>query len=208
MSAAAPTPISVTNGIFPPEKAESFEVGAKFSFLQDALGVGVSAFSIKKDNALTTDSTGTEVISGDAQKVQGFELSLSGQVTQDWSVYGGYTYLDAKTTDSTTPAAIGSRLQNTPKHAASLWTTYKPLPELTLGGGLTYRSRVFANTTETSSARPFVSVDALVSYDFGKFTVSLNANNLFNRLNYSAIWGSRVMPAPKRTFLVTAAVNF
>ncbi|HEX2800494.1 MAG TPA: TonB-dependent receptor, partial [Phenylobacterium sp.] len=67
-------------------------------------------FDIKKDNALQTDpATGfLQAQSGERQEVKGIELSLSGKVTDAWTVSAGYTYLDARIKESFTTCTVAA----------------------------------------------------------------------------------------------------
>ncbi len=142
-----PTPVSgtVSAGGFntrdlEPEENEIFEIGGKWGFFEGRLGLTASAFRVNKNNAKADDGLGNIISSGDAQRVQGIELSVTGAITPNWNVIANYTFLNSETTESFTgtppapnTAAIGKRVPNVPEHAASFWTTYLPIESLTLG---------------------------------------------------------------------------
>jgi catecholate siderophore receptor len=139
-----------------PEDSKIVEAGAKVLIPSTRLSFTASIFDIKKDNALQADpATGfLQAQSGERQEVKGVELSLTGQITDAWTVSASYTYLDAKIKDSysnctvtaasatgtpTTIAcpvgvatafpvlntvALGQQVTFVPKHAAALFTTY------------------------------------------------------------------------------------
>ncbi|MDR4157028.1 TonB-dependent receptor, partial [Bacillus cereus] len=76
----------------------------------------------------------------------GFELGWSGALTNRWQVFGGYTYLKSELRNNGGAGAAfggtnGTAFPNTPKNSFSLWTTYQPMPKLTLGGGAYYVSK-------------------------------------------------------------------
>jgi catecholate siderophore receptor len=151
----AGTALTITAKDLDPEVSKIIEAGAKLRIPGTNLSATASVFQIKKDNALQTDAaTGFLVAqSGERQEVQGFELGLTGRVTPEWTLSGGYAYLDAKikesysacvvpTATTGTPTnvvcpvgvtsaiqvpntvAIGNRVLFVPKHSASLYTNY------------------------------------------------------------------------------------
>src|SRR4029450_5022104 len=62
------------------------------------------------------------------QRVQGFELGLTGRPLPRWNLLTGFTYLDSKilaSNDLQNNVPIqGKQLQNTPRYSANLWNTY------------------------------------------------------------------------------------
>ena len=70
--------LALNNASTEPEKNETFELGAKWDFLDGALGVRTAVFRTYKNNARTTDPVlGIQVTDG-KQRVQGFELEVVG----------------------------------------------------------------------------------------------------------------------------------
>ncbi len=217
-----PTPVSgtVSAGGFntrdlEPEENEIFEIGAKWGFFEGRLGLTASAFRINKNNAKADDGLGNIISSGDAQRVQGIELSISGAVTENWTVIANYTFLDSETTESLTgtppapnPNVIGKRVPNVPAHAASVWTTYVPIENLTLGLGATYADKVYLNNTNLAFVPSVFAVDAMASYRIGQWHLQLNATNLFDELNYAGSQNGRAVPSPGRTFIFSIGTTF
>ena len=143
----------VANTVLDPEDTESFEVGAKANVLNDRLALSAAAFHLTRKNALILVEPNIFRQEGEVE-VTGFELGVSGSITPKWTVFGGYTYMDSELTKAavvvsgTPPVASVNPLQglplaNTPKHSASLFTTYRVMPKLSLGGGLYYVSDSF-----------------------------------------------------------------
>ncbi|MBO1074760.1 TonB-dependent receptor [Roseomonas marmotae] len=200
---------------FKPERNTIYELGAKFGLLDDGrLGAYGALYRIEKDNSLQTDpATGDATQTSDKQRNQGFELGLTGRVTPDWNVLANYTWMDSETTESTTAANVGKRVQYVPKHAAALWTTYdfnRDTPmNVTVGGGITWRSKVFLDAANTAQAPSNFSLDAVISHRINdSLRVQVNGYNLTNEVNYSALFGGRVVPSPGRTVLVSVAAEF
>ena len=164
----SPTPITTANQSLDPERSETLEIGAKKSFFDGALGLSGSVFKVLKSNALITDpvSGTTTAQSGERDRVQGVELSVTGQITEQWNVLAAYTFLDPKVTadnscNTTTlvclpnPYTIGTQVIFVPKNAFSLWSSYKLdefMPGLGIGGGALYQSKLYARNTIAGTA--------------------------------------------------------
>ncbi|MDT8352957.1 MAG: TonB-dependent siderophore receptor [Roseomonas mucosa] len=196
-----------------PERNQNFEVGAKVGVFDNRLGLYASLFRINKKNATTPLEDGTVYSTSDRQRVQGAEAGVTGRITPAWNVNANYTYLDSETTRSTTAANVGNRVQYVPKHAASLWTTYEIAPQtpynITLGGGMFYRSSVYLNAANSAKVPSNLSFDAMVSHKLAEqLTLSVNGYNLGNALNYDSLFSGRVIPSAGRTVLVSLAANF
>jgi catecholate siderophore receptor len=150
--------------------------------------------------------------SGDKQEVQGIEVGVEGAITDQWSLQASYTWLDTETTEASNlaAAAVGKPIPFAAENAATFWTTYMPVPALTLGLGARYNDAVWLNNTNTQEAPHYFSVDAMVSYAFGQdFTVQFNATNLTDREdNFDQVTGSRTVRAPGRAYQVSLSKAF
>ncbi|MEJ0018887.1 MAG: TonB-dependent siderophore receptor [Acetobacteraceae bacterium] len=208
-----PGQATVLNSALEPERNSLYEVGAKWSVM-DNLGLTATLYRIEKSNAQEVDPlTGTIVSSGDKQLNQGLELGATGRLTDQWSVTARYTWMDSKIQESLTPANVNKRVQFVPKHAAALWTTYEMFPEqpynLTVGGGITFRSQVFLNAANNQEVPSNFTLDAMVSHRLNEnLVVQVNAYNLTNQLNYNTLFGGRVVPAAGRTVTALLSASF
>ena len=231
----SPTPITTANQTLDPELSETLEIGAKKSFFDGALGLSGSLFQVLKSNALIIDPvSGTATAqSGERDRVQGVEFSVTGQITAKWNVLGAYTFLDSKVTSDNfcntvtlvcapNPYTIGTQVIFVPRNAASIWSSYKLddlVPGLGIGGGLVYQSKLFVRNT-TAGTAPVATglsriaviprtleLDTVATYDIGKFHFQFNVNNLTDELNYTQAFGNRGTPSAGRSFIVSAGVD-
>lgn len=143
------------------EKTKSYEIGAKASLFDEQLSLNAAIFRTETKNARALGDNNTVSFIGE-KRVEGIELGFNGNILPWWSVFGGYTYLDAKITDggftALTAAAVGGqaaqvvlvpsvntgkRFPQTAKHTFTLWTNVQPVKGLSIGGGAFYTSRVF-----------------------------------------------------------------
>ncbi len=201
-----------------PETNTIYEIGAKWSVLDQRLGLTAALFRIEKGNATApnpADPT-TVIATGDKQRNQGFELGAVGRVTRDWLVSARYTFMDSEIYEVGLPAnqaTVGNRVQFVPRHAVALWTTYDLFREtpynMTVGGGMTYRSDVYLNNTNTQWLPYNLSFDAMISHQISdKWRAQLNGYNLGNALNYDTLFSGRVVPSAGRTIIFQLAADY
>ena len=195
------TAVNANNKDLDPEKARTFEIGTKWDLFNDKLNATAAIFRTEKQNTRIQLDPTTYTNGGDS-KVDGIELGLNGNITDKWAVSAGYTYLDSEQTNPgpsctragvcTYPnAAKGKQLTNVPKNSATLWTTYKVLPQVTLGAGAVAMDKVYGNTTNTKWVPGYVRYDAMAKYDVNKnVNVQLNVNNLSDVRYFSKAYAS------------------
>ena len=198
---------------FDPERNTLYELGAKVSVLDNRLGLYGALYRIDKSNATQAGIDGELVQTSDEQRNQGIEIGVTGQITPAWTINANYTAMDSETRNSTNPAAVGKRVQYVPENAASLWTTYeinKGQPwNLTLGGGVTWRDKVYLNNTNTNEAPANLTFDAVIQHRINdNLRLQVNGYNLGDALNYDAVFANRAIPSPGRTVLFTLAADF
>lgn len=197
-----------TQGL-PPEESETWEAGAKWDMLDGRLLVAAAVFRTDKTNARTTDPLTSIVTLTGRQRVQGFEISLSGEITEGWTVFGGYTRLDSEITRSSNPAEIGSDLPNTPENSLSLWTTYRLLDRYTFGAGAQFVDSRFANTVNTRRADSYWTFDAMASWEATeKVSVQLNVYNLADERYLDSLGGGHAVPGWGRSAVLSVGYRF
>ncbi|MBR0552557.1 TonB-dependent siderophore receptor [Sphingomonadaceae bacterium LXI357] len=219
------------------EESKSYEVGAKADLFGQRLRLQLAGFRTETDNSRTTGPDGFVQYIG-SQRIQGIEFTLNGNITRNWSVFGGYTYLDAIITnggyDETTvggvtlsapDASTGKRSPNTPEHSATLWTTYQVTPALSVGGGATYMSRVYGGyadqrtiengevvvTKRLARAVPgYTRFDLTASYRIDEhFDLRVNVQNLTDKRYYTKAYASHYAAiAPGRSAFATLSFRY
>ncbi|MFZ6674270.1 TonB-dependent receptor [Undibacterium sp. Xuan67W] len=204
--------LSASNVNLDPEKNKSIEAGAKLDLLDGNLSLNGAIFKVKKTNARTTDPlTSVVTLSGDTQ-VQGFEVGVVGRITSDWQVMAGYTLLDGKINAlkelSNGISAVGKTLPNTPRDNVTVWTTYSPMQNWEIGGGILYASKRYLNNFETAYVDAYKRYDATIAYKQKDYDIRLNLQNLTDEKYFEAASGGRATPVKGRSALVTVAYRF
>ena len=194
------------------EEFENTEIGAKWE-LRPGLTAEAAAFRLNRSNAAITDpndSTRLILFAGDSQRVDGVELSLAGNLTEQWQVIGSYAWLDARTvrTIGTTPA--GRVLAQTPQTSFGLWNRYDFNDRWGVALGATYRSTSFASISNAVTLKSYARYDGAVYYKFDeRFSAQLNVENLFDKIYYpSAHSDSNISPGAPRSAYVTLNFKF
>lgn len=205
--------IAITNQDLKPESSRNIELGTKWDVLDQKLSLTAAVFRSEKTNArVATGGRGSPQINAGEQRVDGLELGFSGQLTERWNVYGGYTYLDSELvkTAPADAASQGNVFPNTPKNSFTLWTTYAIGSQWSVGGGAYYQSKVYGNTANTKWVPGYTRFDAMVSYAVNRhLSLQLNVQNLTNRYYFDKAYASHYASvAAGRVGLLTASISF
>jgi len=124
-------------------------------------------------------------------KIRGVELQLQGQITDQWNISAGYSYLegdqvaisdvvnDAGQVVIAQGADNGLILRELPQHTFNLWSNYQVTPQFSLGAGLTYQDESFADNGNNITLPSFVRIDAAAYYDVSDdLRLQVNVENL------------------------------
>lgn len=222
-----------------PEEAQNFEIGTKWDVLDKRLSLTGAVFRNERTHYRVVSGdpvVTTQQLDGHA-RVDGAALGISGEITEQWNIFANYTYLDSEVLRGASRFLAakgydytkGDALTNTPKHSASLWSTYSLPMRVQLGYGITYQGDFFLNQhTGTAydasqpnlpgvrSTFPLVKMPgyavhrAMISYGVSRdLNLRLNVNNLFDKEYYirgrNNGWAT---PGDTRNFVLSADYNF
>ena len=200
-----------------PEETVSYEIGAKAELFDRRLALSAALFRLTRENAQIQVSPGVYEQAGEA-RAQGLEIGISGHVTPDWQVFGGYTWMDSELVRGAyTNINVGDPLANTPEHSASLFTTWRVTAPLTVGGGVYYVSDSFGGNqggagggTNRIYAPAYTRVDLFASYDLTeRASLQLNVQNAGDEAYILRTNGvHHADPAPARSASLTLNLRF
>lgn len=164
----------------------------------------------RKNTRATDPNDPTRTVQTGSQRTQGFELGVTGNVTQRWLIAGGYAYQDAQITSTTAAAPKGARVGQVPRNNISLWNKYQFLPALAAGVGVIYRSDMFATIDDSVTLPGYTRVDAAVYYSLTpRITVQLNVENLLDEDYFvNADSNTNISPGSPRTGMLTLSTTF
>jgi iron complex outermembrane receptor protein len=193
---------------------ESWEAGAKGSFLGGRLTPTIALFDITRRNVAVSDPDDFDlVLQIGRSRSRGVEIELPAVITPRWRVIANYTYL-AATIEEDSFVIPGARLMNAPRHSASLWTTYDLAGRLrgaSIGLGAQHIGERAGNTSNSIVLPAYTRVDTNLAYDFdagfGPLRAQLNVLNLFDRFYYDS--GGAFIPLyPGAPRTVTASLAY
>jgi iron complex outermembrane recepter protein len=169
---------------FLPERGTQYEVGVKAD-LSDRLSATLAFYELTRTNVLTTDPTDTRFsVQTGEQRSRGIEFNIGGEILLGWNIIAGYAYTDAEVTEDNTPTLVGNQLNNTPKNAFNLWTTYEiqtgNLQGLGFGLGLFFVGDRPGNLANNFEIPSYLRTDATIFYNRDRFRAAINFKNLLD----------------------------
>jgi TonB-dependent siderophore receptor len=183
-------PSTLAEGERVPEEARQFEVGLKQTFLGGRGMVTLAAYHLEKENIAIPDQGGFTQTVG-SQRSRGLELELSAETLGGWLVSAAYALNEAELTEFADRALVGffpptyatiDRSGNVPafapRHILNLWATRRFDGGLTLGAGARYLGGQFIAEDNAFEIDDYLTLNAMVSYQRGRWRGSLNLENL------------------------------
>ena len=164
-----------------PDTYSNLELGLKWD-ISGRLNMSAAIFEIESSSPQVADSDPSTLDVIDST-IEGFEAQVNGQLTDDWGVAVGYSYLDGDVVDRF--GSTGRRLRELPENTFSIWSSYQATPRIGLGLGLTYQDDSFINQSNTATLPSYTRVDAAVYFDVSeRLSLQLNIDNLADELYF------------------------
>jgi len=167
---------------FDPDVFETAEIGVKWDFVP---GLSLTAAYFQNEQTIADRDDSGEDVEVRGLEIEGIELQLQGNVTEQLFVTAGYSYLDGETDNG---AEIPREL---PESTFSVWGAYQVTDKLGFGLGATYQDESFITDFDIGSTGPhptlpsYTRVDAAAYYDISEtMRVQLNIENLTDELYY------------------------
>ncbi|MDN6298041.1 MAG: TonB-dependent siderophore receptor [Halomonas sp.] len=193
-----------------PREGEQYEVGVKGSYFGGDLNTRVSAFRLYDENRAASVLDENYSAAVGKMRIQGAEVEVAGDLTPQWGVSAGYTYMDTEVKQASTSRDDGIFMLM-PNNMVNLWTQYDfeggSLDGLTLGGGVTAISGF--ESSQGVEAPGYAVVDAMLGYDFSpQFSGQLNFNNILDRHYYNRVGGTNTFNMVGAPSNVMASVRY
>lgn len=210
-----------------PERSTNLELGTKWNLLDDQLLATAAVFQTSKDDVMESlggdayNSTGSFNTGGN--RVQGLELELTGNITDQFMVQAGAAFMKSKVTRSYTAVNVGRRLANFANQTLSIMGKYQLTSALSVGAAARHESgrcggqpdtAVSVDATTGMCTQPvpsFTVYDAFGSYRFNRhLDMRINVLNVTNKDYYTAVYrsGSFLYKGDARTTRVTMNYEF
>lgn len=200
--------MTTTQANLTPEKFTNYEIGAKWDIRPD-LNVTLALFQLDRTNATTPDPNNvTATINIGETRTKGVEFALTGRITPQWQISGGYTYQDALLKGNGFV-----RLAQVPEHQFALWNRYDFNSSVGAGLGVVRQSSQFAairTATNTTRLPGFTRVDAALFFKASEqVELQVNIENLLDEKYFSdAHNNNNITPGAPINARFTARMKF
>ena len=191
-------------------KGESYEAGLRGEFLDRRLFASLALFRAVQDNyaeyAGFDAEAGLSYYEGVDVTSTGFELEVSGHVTDQWWLLAGYTDLDLEDDDGEDARTF------IPRHTFNLTTRYtpRPIPGLRLGGAIKWQDDIHLDTDAGVIREEARSVWSLfASYEFAKrYELALTVDNLTDEKYLASLYWDQAFYGAPRSVTATVRMGF
>jgi len=151
-----------------------------------------------------------------ADRSQGFEMDITGFVSNNFQISGSYGYIDAKIVADENIELIGQRKEATPQHTANLWAKYDfgsntALDGISLGLGLPYSGDKLGWYDRDLELPAYTVSDFALYYrpSAQNLEFTLKINNLLDATYWTgAINATRLFSGTPRNFMFTTNYKF
>jgi outer membrane receptor for ferric coprogen and ferric-rhodotorulic acid len=193
-----------------PIQGNNYELGIKGEYFEGNLNTSLAIFRIEQDGV--GEKTG-EVNSNlesiyeskDGVVSKGFELGISGNVTDNLSLDFGLANFEAKTADGEKFNTDSSRT------TANIFAKYT-LNDYRFGSGVNYKSKQYIESNlfdETITQDGYITVDLMAGYKVNKnVDLQLNVNNIFDEEYYEGIGDSSMVYGDPRNATISMKYTF
>lgn len=201
--------LDATTSALEPEEFENMELGVKWDIMPN-LALTAAIYRLDRTNTRAIDPVTTLTVLTGAQRSEGFELGVAGDITDNWQIMGGYAYQDVEITRTTTAAPAGRVVPLTPQHTFSLWNMVRFSPRFGAGLGVTHQSESFASVSNAVTLPEFTRVDAALYVALtDRVEAQLNIENLLDEV----YWGTahndnNIMPGSPTAARLTLRARF
>ena len=193
-----------------PEESNSYELGTKWDLLNENLLVTAAVFRTEKTNARTVDpSDSTITVLKGEQVVDGFSVSATGIINEQWQIIGSYTKLDSENVKSGEDTQEGNKLPNVADESWTVWATWQPVDALQFGLGAQHIGDRYNNIANANKVPGYTVYDAMASYKVNdSFSLRLNIQNLTDKEHYATVGGGHTVPGAARFTMLTGSFSF
>jgi len=205
-----------------PESSENIEFGAKLDSEDGRVTTRLAIFRATKLNERNTDpdNAATRLLLSGKRHAAGFDMDITGQITDNWDIYASYTWIPEARVDeaASTSTAGGSRKGDrpglTPRHSGTVWNTYKFLPQWRAGVGVNFRSKqapadINSPANGIYNAPGFATLDLMAEYALNKvYSVKANVTNVGNKVYADQVYRGFYVPGAGRLVQVTLSAKF
>jgi catecholate siderophore receptor len=171
--------LDVTGSTLEPEQFLNYETGFKWTVAPRLLVTG-AVYQLDRENQRVV--VANETLANGLTRTKGAEVEISGYVTDEWQVFGGYAYTESEILDAgDNTALVGNSVESVPLHSVSLWNKYQLNRMWGVGLGVIHQSSWFATAANTVKVPGYTRLDGAVFLDLDdNWSAQLNVENIFD----------------------------
>jgi len=202
-----------------PERSENWEIGTKLNLFDQKVLFTAAAFQTTKSDVFESQTAGYDMEgTGNTGKnrVRGIELGVAGNITPQWSMQGGVTFLDTEVLESSDALStaqlalgatnVGKTLANTADFQASFQTRYQVTDAFAMGAAVKHKGERYGGQPDTAAAftqladgsfyyantvPSYTVADFFAEYQFNtNMSLRVNVNNVTDEDYYTAVYRS------------------
>ncbi|RPJ64858.1 TonB-dependent siderophore receptor [Alteromonas sediminis] len=172
---------NVSDNSLDPNTFANQEIGIKWDFA-DSMSFTAAIFENEQSSPQVSDND-PETLDVIDSEISGFELQLTGYITDEWFVNANYSNLDGERVTRSGPTGLTPR--ELPEQTYSLWTSYQFSDTFGVGVGVTYQDESFIDNGNTRVLPSYTRVDAAAYYSVSDdLRVQLHIENLTDELYF------------------------
>lgn len=173
--------INGNNNQLDPNTFTNLEAGFKWD-IEDRISVTAAVFEIEQSSPQVADND-PETLDVIDSTIKGFEIQVTGQITDRWFISAGYSYLDGEQVDRSGPTDL--RPRELPENMLSIWNNFQVTDKFGVGVGMTYQDESFINNGNTAVLPSYTRFDAAAFYDLSDdIRLQVNIENLTDKLYF------------------------
>ncbi|WP_424363132.1 TonB-dependent siderophore receptor [Methylocystis parvus] len=197
-----------------PEQALQWETGIKRTWFDGKVMTTLALFDLRKKNVLQPDpfNPGLSIAVGEVVS-RGVEFDISGQITENLSVIGSYTFDSVKITNDNNNGNVGKWYNGAAPNVGNIWAKWDTAPGLPegfeFGGGVYAMDKRYGSNDNAWYMPGYVKFDTMAAYRTPiaghEVVFRFNIKNLTDRRYFerSDNYGFAYYGAP-RTFMASA----
>lgn len=175
--------IDAFNNPLQSEKYTGIELGIETELAQNWLVI-FSFYDETQNNITTIDPNQPDFELQINEQISRYWMGeLRGEITPGWSVYGFYSYTDAKITEDEV-ITVGNSVAGVASHSSGFWTSYEVTQDrwqgLGFGGGMTWNGDRSGDAQNSFILPGYLQTDAVVFYSQNNFKAAISIQNLFD----------------------------
>ena len=186
------------------QTGDVYEIGVRHYFTLD-IDLGLTLFLMNLDDEIFFNPLTYANENYDKTRHQGIELSFQAKILEGLTIYGNYSFTNAKFQGG---PFDGNIIPAVPRHKGSIGMLFTFIPDLNVNVSGNYVGKSYFISDQENQfpeLDDYTTVDARLSYTWKGLTAFIGVNNLLNKeySAYGVVYGGEryFYPSPERNFI-------